>query len=360
MSGIDCDINIPVEEIQNGDIITANGGVAGHAGIIEKTGNGIKVIEAYLDDEGKVEIQRTPLCDFLKRYEEEGREVFISSPEAGEEQRDKAVSQVGEKVGHDFTKLEYFLNLLIDQANIYYCSELVDEAYQGQGLNLGPDEPGGYSPPSWSPLCPGIYCLDGSVKIVDVKIEELTVSDKDTWGHVLDKLGAFRSGVKSKARKKAKKKGKDKLEPVERSCESGCDCRFRQSFSITDSETREIPEKKIGVPLNRERNNDPDGLWESFKEGVKRATIDPYLDYVTIKGKVDVKYKLVIEIGFCIEEGSAVEVLEFLAELLKELKKRLGDGDIDLEDLGGMLDKTTPQHLRESDNVEDPVKIHTE
>lgn len=133
-------------DIKTGDIVTTNGGMLGlgHAGIIEVRGKDIVVIEVMLAPDGSVHVQERDLCDFMDDYEAQNRDVFISRPKKPENVTDaqwpkkleRAVKYVKDKVCTRYPVWKYALDLLFHLPEIWYCSDIVWEAFRREGIEL--------------------------------------------------------------------------------------------------------------------------------------------------------------------------------------------------------------------------------
>jgi hypothetical protein len=133
-------------DIRTGDIVTSNGGMLGlgHAGIIEVRGKRLIVIEVMLAADGSVHVQERDLCDFLDDYDAQNRDVFISRPRqpAGESDRDwaarlqRVVDYTKERVCTRYPVWSFALDVLFHLPAVWYCSDLVREAFRREGIEL--------------------------------------------------------------------------------------------------------------------------------------------------------------------------------------------------------------------------------
>ncbi len=120
-------------DFQNGDIITRRGrGIwsaispafsstdsrYSHIGIVEKTGEGLYVIHAHGDPDGKGAVSRDPIEDFLEDSVYWGLYRFRLSPEAIEKITNMARSYV--EKGRTFDA-----SFSLESEDALYCSELV-------------------------------------------------------------------------------------------------------------------------------------------------------------------------------------------------------------------------------------------
>jgi hypothetical protein len=145
----DCDIldeNGKPIDLQNGDIMTSDGGLMGlgHAGVVRKRNGKVEVIEVLDTPEGDVHVQVNDLCDFVERYLAQKRNVFVSrpkqptnvTPKEWEQKLDEAVKDIESKVCNRYPVWAFVLNALWDQPDIWYCSEIIWEAFRKQGIDL--------------------------------------------------------------------------------------------------------------------------------------------------------------------------------------------------------------------------------
>jgi len=133
-------------DLQNGDIMTSDQGLMGlgHAAVVRKRNGKVEVIEVLDTPEGDVHVQVNDACDFIERYQAQKRNIFISrpkrppnlTPEKWNEKLDEAVKDVESKVCNRYPVWAFVLNAIWDQPNIWYCSEIIWEAFRKRGIDL--------------------------------------------------------------------------------------------------------------------------------------------------------------------------------------------------------------------------------
>lgn len=133
-------------DIKSGDIITSNGGMLGlgHAGIIEVREDCVVVIEVMSTPDGSVHVQERDICDFLEDYENQKREVFISRPKQPEDvtikgweaKLERVVNYVKDRICNRYPVWKYALDLLFHLPDVWYCSDIVWEAFKREGITL--------------------------------------------------------------------------------------------------------------------------------------------------------------------------------------------------------------------------------
>ncbi len=133
-------------DIKSGDVITSNGGILGlgHAGVIEVRKDCIVVIEVFAAPDGSVHVQERDICDFMDDYDAQGREVFISRPKKPKDTSDQAwdkklkgaVDYMKSKVCTHYPVYMFILDALFHLPDVWYCSDLVQEAFRRQGIEF--------------------------------------------------------------------------------------------------------------------------------------------------------------------------------------------------------------------------------
>jgi hypothetical protein len=147
VNGIEDEQGNPVD-LQDGDILTTDGGLLGlgHSAVVRRRNDKIEVIEVLdRQPEGDVHVavHRT-LEEFLDDYEKQGRSVFVSRPKKAdgvtqEEFRKKvraAVDGVAAEICDSFPIAGYLLNILWNLPDVWYCSEVIYEAYKKASIDL--------------------------------------------------------------------------------------------------------------------------------------------------------------------------------------------------------------------------------
>lgn len=139
------DAGNPVD-LQTGDIVTSNGGMLGlgHAGLVARRGNDVIVIEVMLAPDGSVHVQERDICKFLDDYEAQGREVFLSrvrkpAGESDDNWRRKLARVAGymkERVCTRYPVWGFGLDVLFHLPDVWYCSDLVREAFHSEGIEI--------------------------------------------------------------------------------------------------------------------------------------------------------------------------------------------------------------------------------
>lgn len=133
-------------DIKSGDVITTNGGMLGlgHAGIIEVRGDTIVVIEVMAAPDGSVHVRERDICDFMDDYDSQNREVFISRPKKPADTADadwgnklrEVVTYMKSKICNSYPVWMFAMDALFHLPEVWYCSDLVMEAFRRQGIEL--------------------------------------------------------------------------------------------------------------------------------------------------------------------------------------------------------------------------------
>lgn len=133
-------------DIQDGDIMTSDGGLMGlgHAAIARKRNGKLEVIEVLDTSDGDVHVQVNDLCDFVERYLKQKRNVFVSRPkrpanvtaEQWTKKLAEVVRDVESKVCNRYPVWAFVLNALWDQPEVWYCSEIIWQAFRKRGIEL--------------------------------------------------------------------------------------------------------------------------------------------------------------------------------------------------------------------------------
>jgi hypothetical protein len=133
-------------DIRTGDIVTSNGGMLGlgHAGVIERRGDSYVVVEVMLAADGSVHVQERDLCKFLDDYAAQKREVFISRPrkpaatpdDEWAEKLERVVDYMKQRICTRYPVWDFFLDTLFHMPEVWYCSDLVREAFRREGIEL--------------------------------------------------------------------------------------------------------------------------------------------------------------------------------------------------------------------------------
>ncbi len=136
--------------LKDGDIITSDGGMLGlgHAGIVRVRNGKIEVLELFerQTPEGKVEahVQINDICDFLDRYQKQKRNIFISRPKKPADtsdqdwadRLDRIVNYIEEHICNHYPVDHYLFNAIWDMPDVWYCSEIIFEAFKREGIDL--------------------------------------------------------------------------------------------------------------------------------------------------------------------------------------------------------------------------------
>lgn len=134
-------------ELKNGDVLTTEGGYfgLGHAAIVKKKDDTIEIIEVLDRPQGDVHVgvHRT-LDQFMEQYEQQDRSVFLSRPKKPDNVSDtdwqdklqKAVKEIESKICTSYPIADFILNVLWNLPDIWYCSELIYEAFKKQSIDL--------------------------------------------------------------------------------------------------------------------------------------------------------------------------------------------------------------------------------
>jgi hypothetical protein len=139
------DAGNPVE-LRTGDIVTSNGGMLGlgHAGLVERRGKDVIVIEVMLAPDGSVHVQERDICDFIEDYDNQGRETFLSrvkkppgeTDDAWRRKLERVAAYMKERVCTRYPVWGFGLDVLFHLPDVWYCSDLVREAFRSEGIAL--------------------------------------------------------------------------------------------------------------------------------------------------------------------------------------------------------------------------------